>query len=55
MLFRSKGWQKACLDDDALKLGVNVVDGHVTYQGVAEAFDMECRSVEDFLRAPAQA
>ena len=51
----NKGWQKACLDDDALKLGVNVVDGHVTYQGVAEAFDMECRSVEDFLRAPAQA
>lgn len=51
----NKGWQKACLDDDALKLGVNVVDGHVTYQGVAEAFDMECRSVEDFLGAPAQA
>lgn len=50
-----KGWQKACLDDDALKLGVNVVDGHVTYQGVAEAFDMECRSVEDFLEAPSQA
>jgi alanine dehydrogenase len=50
-----KGWQKACLDDDALKLGVNVVDGHVTYQGVAEAFDMECRSVEDFLGAPSQA
>jgi len=51
----NKGWQKACLDDDALKLGVNVVDGHVTYQGVSEAFDMECRSVEDFLGAPAQA
>jgi len=51
----NKGWQKACLDDAALKLGVNVVDGHVTYQGVSEAFDMECRSVEDFLGAPAQA
>lgn len=44
-----KGWQKACLDDEALSLGVNVVDGHVTYQGVAEAFDMECRPVGDFL------
>jgi alanine dehydrogenase len=50
-----KGWQRACSDDAALKLGVNVVDGHVTYQGVADAFGMECRSVDDFLRAPAQA
>jgi alanine dehydrogenase len=48
-----KGWQQACLDDEALSLGVNVVDGHVTYQGVAEAFNMECRPVEDFLGAPA--
>jgi len=47
----SKGWQKACLDDQALKLGVNVVGGHVTYQGVADAFDMECRAVDDFLGA----
>lgn len=45
----SKGWQKACLDDQALKLGVNVVGGHVTYQGVADAFDMECRAIDDFL------
>jgi len=51
----AKGWQKACLDDDALKLGVNVADGHVTYQGVAEAFDMECRPVDDVLGTPAQA
>lgn len=49
-----KGWKKACLDDEALRLGVNVVDGHVTYQGVADAFDMECRSVEDFLSGPKQ-
>jgi alanine dehydrogenase len=44
-----KGWQKACSDDDALKLGVNVVDGHVTYPGVADAFGMECRGVDEFL------
>ena len=31
--------------------GVNVVGGHVTYQGVADAFDMECRAVDDFLGA----
>ncbi|KPJ82838.1 MAG: alanine dehydrogenase [Gemmatimonas sp. SG8_23] len=51
----SKGWQKACTDDPALKLGVNVVDGHVTYAGVAEAFDMECRDVDGFLTGPRQA
>ena len=45
----SKGWQQACQDDDALKLGVNAVDGHVTYQGVADAFGMECKNVDDFL------
>ena len=48
----SKGWRRACVEDEALKLGVNVVDGHVVYQGVADAFDMECRSVESFLGAP---
>jgi alanine dehydrogenase len=51
----SKGWQKACSDDRALRLGVNVVDGHVVYQGVAEAFDLERRAVDDFLAAPARA
>ncbi|MBT8488026.1 MAG: alanine dehydrogenase [Gemmatimonadetes bacterium] len=45
----NKGWKKACADDQALKLGVNVVDGHVVYQGVADAFDMECRNVDDFI------
>jgi alanine dehydrogenase len=49
-----KGWQKACADDKALKLGVNAVNGHITYQGVADAFGMACRSVDEFL-APAKA
>jgi alanine dehydrogenase len=50
-----KGWKKACTDDRALKLGVNVVDGHIVYAGVAEAFGMECRSVDDFLLGPKKA
>lgn len=45
----TQGWKRACLLDPALKLGVNVIDGHVTYQGVADAFGMDCRSVDDFL------
>ena len=45
----NKGWQQACRDDEPLKLGVNAVDGHITYQGVADAFGMECKNVDDFL------
>lgn len=42
-----KGWRKACADDSALLKGVNVVEGSVTYAGVAEAFDLELRPVDD--------
>lgn len=45
----AKGWQAACLANPALALGVNIVDGHVTYPGVAEAFELACSRVEDFL------
>jgi alanine dehydrogenase len=51
MALAGKGWKQACLDDKPLSLGVNAVDGHVTYDGVAEAFGMECRDVGDFLKA----
>ncbi len=36
----NKGWRQACKDDPALALGVNIVDGKITYKGVAEAFGM---------------
>lgn len=35
-----KGWKKACQDDAALAKGVNIVDGKITFKGVAEAFDL---------------
>ncbi len=34
------GWKKACKDDPALFLGLNVVEGKVVYPGVAEAFGL---------------
>ncbi len=37
----NKGWEKACRENSEIKPGVNVVQGKVTYEGVAEAFDME--------------
>jgi alanine dehydrogenase len=45
----NKGWSQACQDDRALALGVNVVDGRVTYPGVAEAFDLDYTPVEECL------
>ena len=36
----NKGWRQACKDDAALAMGVNMVDGKITFKGVAEAFDL---------------
>lgn len=35
-----KGWQKACKDNSALALGVNVADGKVVYKAVADVFSL---------------
>ncbi len=44
-----KGWKAACREDRALALGLNVIEGKVVYEGVAEAFGMECHDVDGFL------
>ena len=44
-----KGWKQACKDDQALALGLNVVEGKVVYPGVAEAFGLELVAVEAVL------
>lgn len=36
----NKGWERALRDDPALALGANVINGHVTYAGVADAFNL---------------
>ena len=35
-----KGWQKACKNDPALALGVNVAEGKVVYKAVADVFGL---------------
>ncbi len=45
----SKGWRKACADDRALRKGLNVVEGKITYAGVAEAFGFDSIPVDDAL------
>lgn len=44
-----KGWKEACRHDHALKLGLNVVGGHVVYKGVADAFDLPLVNVDSML------
>ena len=45
-----KGWRQACLDNYELRMGLNIVEGAPVYRGVAEAFGLQYRNVEDVLR-----
>ena len=45
----NKGWKKACRENRELKLGLNVVGGKVTYQGVSDAFGLPYTPVEEVL------
>ena len=44
-----KGWRDACRQDQALKLGLNVVNGKVVYKGVADAFNLPLVKVDTVL------
>ncbi len=45
----NQGWKAACRADGALRKGLNVVQGKVTYPGVAEAFGMPLVAADDVL------
>jgi alanine dehydrogenase len=45
----NKGWKKAMQDNKEIRLGANVIKGHVTYKAVAEAFNIDYTPVEKFL------
>jgi alanine dehydrogenase len=51
----NKGWQKACAENNELKLGLNVVKGKVVYQGVSDAFNLPYTPVEEVLNGQASA
>ncbi|MCB0619137.1 MAG: alanine dehydrogenase, partial [Saprospiraceae bacterium] len=44
-----KGWKKACRDNEPLRKGLNVVNGKVVYQGVADAFGLPYHDVKEVL------
>jgi alanine dehydrogenase len=45
----NKGWKQACRDNAALAKGLNIVDGTVVYEAVAQAFDLEYQPADRFL------
>ncbi len=45
----NKGWKASALEDPAMKEGLNIVEGKITYQSVAEAFGMDFVSVDTLL------
>jgi alanine dehydrogenase len=49
LLIATKGYKKACLENDALLKGINTLDGHVTYKAVAEAHGFEYVDVKKLL------
>jgi alanine dehydrogenase len=45
----NKGWKKAMKENSEIKLGANVVNGKVTYKGVADAFGLEYTPIDKVL------
>jgi len=47
----NKGWKGACLINEDLKRGLNVVNGQVVYKGVADAWNLTLTDVNEVLAA----
>ncbi|MDH5383057.1 MAG: alanine dehydrogenase, partial [Cyclobacteriaceae bacterium] len=45
----NKGWKQACIDNEELKLGLNIIDGEIVYQAVGDAFGLPSDDVNKFL------
>ena len=46
----NKGYERAIRENLELRLGLNVIDGSIVYQGVAEAFDMPYEESTKFIQ-----
>ncbi|MBK8734452.1 MAG: alanine dehydrogenase [Saprospiraceae bacterium] len=44
-----KGWKKACQENRPLKLGLNVINGKVVYEGVAKAFNLPFTPIDEII------
>ena len=46
----NKGLKQAVLDNEALKKGVNTMDGYVTYKAVADDQGLEYKAIDELLQ-----
>ncbi len=46
----NKGYEAAVKSNPEIKLGLNMIDGKITYKGVADAFDFEYHPVDSVLK-----
>jgi alanine dehydrogenase len=44
-----KGWKKAILDNSEIRSGANIINGKVTYKGVADAFGLKYTPIENLI------
>jgi alanine dehydrogenase len=47
------GWRQALADDAALRLGLNLADGSIAFEALADLFQMPLTPAEDLLLEPA--
>jgi alanine dehydrogenase len=45
----NKGWKRAMKENPEIKLGANVINGKITYKGVADAFGLELTPIDELL------
>ncbi|WP_068473524.1 alanine dehydrogenase [Saccharicrinis aurantiacus] len=45
----NKGWEQACKEDSALRLGLNIIKGDVVYKAVSDAFDIPYVPLDEVL------
>lgn len=45
----NKGWEKACLENEDLKKGLNIIKGDVVYKAVADAFGLPYTEIAKFI------
>ncbi|MFJ8512395.1 alanine dehydrogenase [Lysinibacillus xylanilyticus] len=46
----NKGYRQACVENDALKKGVNTIDGHLVYKAVADSQGLPYVNVEELIQ-----
>ena len=49
MTVADKGWKRAAADDLSLARGVNLVEGRITYKGVADAFSLPYTPINELI------